>query len=203
MTFSVDSLIANLSKKGLFSPDRYKVQIWSPVGNLTEDDLLYCSSPSLPGRGFSTQERFDHGPIRKIPYTELYNDASFAFYNSKDLHEWSFFNDWQEFIGGGKDYYLPWYDDILGKVVIQPMDRTEQVQKTITLFEAYPVTLSDIQMGYEMQNDTSTFTVEFAFHHFEIEDGAGAAGSHTPRGTPAFEVGGIDMNVSGGIGGMA
>ena len=198
---SIDKIKAAVSAKGLFSPERYKVEIWSPVGELTEDDLLYCSAPTLPGRGFSTIERFDHGPIRKIPYSELYNDISLTFYNSRNLKEWEFFNDWQEFIGGKGDYYLPYYDEIVGKIHINALDRSNTVQKTIGLFEAYPVTLSEISMGYDQGGDVSTFNVDFAFHHFEVVSGYGAVANATPT-VPEFPAGEIADSFSPFMGGM-
>lgn len=164
---NIDNFKANVIAKPLLDPTRFTVRISGPVGALSRELTLYCSNVQLPGRGFATTERFDHGPIRKVPYSELYDDVSTTFYVTDDLEEHAFFNKWQELIGGQGSFGVAYYADIIGSVVIQVQNRMDQKTAEYELFEAYPISISTIELSYDMTNVVQVFTVNWAYHHFE------------------------------------
>lgn len=150
----------------LLDASRYSVRITGPPGALNQELTALCSAVTLPGRGFGTTDKYNHGPIRKVPYAELYDDVSTTFYMtvSMDLHD--FFNQWQELIAGS-DYYIAYYHDFIGSVIIEVEDKKEVRRASYELFEAYPVSISPIEFGYALGGRISEFTVNWAYHHFE------------------------------------
>jgi hypothetical protein len=155
-----------IDKNSLLDATRYTVNISGPVGPLRSDFTTLCNAATLPGRGFGTADKYNHGPIRKVPYAELYDEVSTTFYmtTSMELHE--YFNQWQELIGG-EQYYIAYYHDIIGSVIINVEDKQDRRMATYELFEAYPSSISPLDFGYALGGRVTEFTVNWAYHHFE------------------------------------
>jgi hypothetical protein len=157
---------ANVAANPFLDATRYTVFIGGPAGWLTEEISLNCSSVDLPGRGFSTVEQYHHGPIRKVPYAELYTDVTTEFYATDSLEERKFFNDWQLLIAG-EDYYFSFYKDFVGSVQINTQNKMDQTINKIELIEAWPMEISQIQLGYTQEGLVPVFSVVWAYHHWE------------------------------------
>lgn len=164
---NIDAFKANIIKKPLLDPTRYTVRISGPVGALSRELTLNCSSVVIPGRSFATTERFDHGPIRKVPYSEIYNDVETTFYVTDTLEEHEFFNRWQELIGGSTSYGLAYYANIIGSVRIEIENKQDKKTAEYELFEAYPMSISPIELGYNLTGMVQLFRVTWAYHHME------------------------------------
>lgn len=167
MSLSINALKASLQQFPLLDLSKYKVYITGPIGMLQEQISLRCSSVTLPGRSISTTERFHHGPIRKIPYAEIYDDVQMSFIASDTLEERRFFGSWQTLIGGGDSYNMAWYSDIIGTVQINTLDKQGRVTSSTTLYEAFPMTIDAIQLDYTAGDQLPLFNVTFAYHHWE------------------------------------
>ena len=57
-----------------------------------------CNQAQLPGRAFATMEYTTHGPIRKVPYQNIYDDVVLSFYVREDMGVKELFQEWQNFI---------------------------------------------------------------------------------------------------------
>lgn len=163
---NIDGFKATIKANDLLDSSRYTVQILGPIGGLTMDEQTLCSSCSIPGRGFSTVEKYTHGPIRKVPYAELYDDITTTFYMPTKMGIHDFFNQWQILIGG-ESYYIGYYDDIIGSVIIVIEDKKGNDVAIYELYEAYPISISPIELAYDRGEQISEFTVTWAYHHYE------------------------------------
>ncbi len=161
---SISSIMSKVKSKGFLDPTKYQVMITGPLGTLGQDDSIYCSATSLPGRSVGTVERYDHGPIRKVPYAEIYADLSLTFMCSGNMTEHKFFDLWQTFCVGGDDFYLPYYDDIVGNIRLNLIDKQGSITMTMEAREAWPVMLSEVQLGYDEMGTVPKFSVDFAYH---------------------------------------
>lgn len=163
---NIEDFKATIAANNLLDPTRYTVRISGPIGPLNRDLSLLCSAVTLPGRGFSTIDRYHHGPIRKVPYSELYDEVSTTFYVTEKMDHHSYFNEWQLLIAG-EDYYLGYYNDIIGSVIIETENKQDRKTASYELFEAYPLTISPITLAYSSVGVVPEFTVTWAYHHFE------------------------------------
>lgn len=169
MNLGIDYIKATINKNPLLDPTKFSVSIVGPAGLATmpRDIQTLCNAATLPGRGFGTVERYNHGPIRKIPYSELYDDVSTTFYLDQYLTSYNYFNAWQELIGGKETYDIAYYNDFIGSVIISTEDKTQSVINRYELFEAYPINITPIEMAFDKTDVVEVFTVTWAFHHFE------------------------------------
>lgn len=186
MGLSIKELKASLSKYPLLDLSKYEVMITGPLGTLDREISLRCASVVLPGRGFSTTELFTHGPVRKIHYMELYDDIQLSFIASDVLKERDFFNQWQRRMGGNPTWNMAWYEEIIGTVVINNLDKQGKVKTSTTLFEAYPVSMDPLTFDYTAGDQLPLFNVSFAYHHWEIKGEQGESTTvfdKVPEGT--------------------
>lgn len=163
---NIDQFKSIIDSKGLLDPTRYTVNIVGPLGGLGQDLSVLCSSVTLPGRGFSTADKYTHGPNRKVPYAELFDDVQTSFYITRQLDVYNYFIKWQEFIGG-KDFYVAYYKDLIGSVIINVEDRKDSAIASYELFEAWPKSVSNIELSYGATGIVPILTVSWAYHHFE------------------------------------
>ena len=167
----IEGFKAALVKDDLLDPSRFAVQISGPAGipGLSVEQALMCSNVSIPGRGFSTVEKYNHGPIRKVPYAELYDDITTTFYmpTSMSIHE--YFDQWQIKIGG-PNYFMGYYDDIIGTMNIVVQDKKDYQVAIYEIYEAYPISISPVELGYDKGEQIAEFTVTWAYHHFERKE---------------------------------
>lgn len=164
---NIDKFKSTIAENDLLDSSKFRVIILGPIGMpLTEGESMLCSQVSVPGRGFSTVEKYNHGPIRKIPYAELYDDITTTFYMPTNMRIHEYFSDWQVLIGGDQ-YYMAYYDDIIGTVSIIVEDKAGNEAAIFELYEAYPISISPVELGYDRGEQISEFTVTWAFHHYE------------------------------------
>lgn len=163
---NISDFKANVSRNPFLEASRYNVVITGPVGILSYDLSLYCSTCTLPGKGFSTVEQYHHGPIRKVPYSELYDDVTTNFYETEHLDVKEFFNNWHLRISDDS-YYFAFYKDIIGTVKINIENKRGYKTTGITLIEAYPINVGEIELAYSEDGAIPVLPVQWAFHHWE------------------------------------
>lgn len=128
--------------------------------------LLNCHTVNLPSRSFLTQDYTVHGPIRKIPYQETFEDLSTTFYLSESMKEREFFDSWLDLIGGGNSFHIEYYNNFISMMTLVVIGRDGTEHKAYNFYEIYPINISEVQFAYNNQQ-LSEFTVTWAYHHYE------------------------------------
>jgi len=98
------SQIGNLSLS-----NNYLTIVSSPPGLKGKTDIqlpLLCSSASLPGSTFATSEVKDNyvGITQEFAHTRLYTDIDFTYYVDSEYRTLRFFEEWMNYISGGKPF---------------------------------------------------------------------------------------------------
>tara|TARA_Y100001973_G_scaffold106506_1_gene184863 strand:+ start:3529 stop:4104 length:576 start_codon:yes stop_codon:yes gene_type:complete len=127
-----------------------------------------CEATELPGKTIGTSEYKDYGPIRKIAYGALYNNQNLTFIVSDDMSEKTLFDRWQKYIvdnTSGSD--VKYYDEYVGTIEITQYNRKNRVSKRIQLIEAYPVTMSPMNLGWDTTNEYHRISIEFAYRYWK------------------------------------
>jgi hypothetical protein len=149
---------------------------------------------SLPGKLISTTEFKPYGPVRKIAYGTIHTDLPLTFIATSEMSERRFFEVWQSYIygeGSTRDVSLPdtagpeggqeflsdgnpslegdvkYYNDYTSTVTITMYASDGKPSARYNMIEAYPINVSPIDLAWESFNQYSTFTVDFAYRHFE------------------------------------
>jgi hypothetical protein len=127
-------------------------------------------SVNLPGRTLVTLDQNYNGPVRALPYRFNVQPVSMSIILSKDMREREAFMKWQDFFIGhyrtGDGTGFPgffdtrYYEEGIGRIQIlqysYPLADARgntsgaeyELQTTVTLHEAFPISVNDIQMAW-------------------------------------------------------
>jgi hypothetical protein len=196
--------------------NRYRVYISPPrkhIGHFSnlpvEKILINCSAVTLPGKSYATHEDNNLlGPIRKYPYKEVHDDMSMTFYCQKNMAERLYFEQWQDLMYDRNLNQIQYYKEYVTDIVIDILARdTGFPTYSVTLEEAYPITIAPLEMTYE-SDDIVRQTITFAYRKWtrtfdSVEDINERTHKKTTEGGGIFDFNGdisIDIpNVSGRI----
>lgn len=161
------------------SPTNYEVSvIRQPIGGVIpgyrfEDEVKFrCISCSLPGKILNTTDRMTYGPNRKIVTSTLFQDVTFSFIVSDDKNELNYFDEWHNFIVDNRlfDFVetndVKYYDDYVGDIKITHFDKQNNLKYTISLIEAYPISVEEIPLSWDNNNEFVRVNVTVAYRNW-------------------------------------
>ncbi len=140
---------------------------------LDEGMRFRIESVNMPGRQMQTLDQNYYGPVRRIPFRSSQQPVSLSVILSKDMREREIFMKWQDYFLGhyrsnlnrsnipgmfdGKYYHdgvgtieiIQYsYSNSFGEFELAYQANEYEIQNVITLVEAYPVNVNDIQMSW-------------------------------------------------------
>lgn len=169
---SIDGIVGVLTRGGLTRTNRFDVHfstpkgVWS-AGMTGRDMLMRCTSVTLPGKSYTTAERRIHGPFSKLPYESIFNDVTASFILSENLMEKDIFQQWQDVVQNKDTGNFGYYDDYITDILIIPKTVTGEISNEFTLFDAWPMSISDIQYDMSDINSFGRIDVTFAYTKWE------------------------------------
>ena len=175
MNFSTTGLRSILEKHGGFSRGhKFKVTFSNPP--ITSTNLrnlqLLCETASFPTRSAATSEHQIYGPVYQIPYRFTYTEISMNFMLTEDFFVKDFFDKWQEKIVDSTTGDLGYYEDYVSDIVISKYSANDIEMETsgdyqITILEAFPSIIGEVQFGHSLGNEVQRLPVTFLFKKWQ------------------------------------
>ena len=133
---------------------------------------LRCESVSLPGRTLNTLDDTNiYGPVRQIVDGVTYaEDITMMFQSSSGLAERAFFEDWQRQAFNDVNWNVKYHKSYVSTIEIYLLDRKDKRRYGIKLFDAFPKTISAIDLNYASNNEIIKTPVTFSFRYWETTD---------------------------------
>lgn len=138
-----------------------------------------CEATEFPGRTIATSEDISFGPTTKHAYDTTYNDINLTIIAAEDMRERIFFDVWMENIvnntnmkdgmagrGSLVKYYNQYAD---GQVRIYHSNDNGNIVARCTLYEAYPVQLTGMNLTWEEQNTYQRYSVTMTYRYHIVE----------------------------------
>lgn len=183
--FSISSLKANLK---IVRPNLFYVKInpatflWDKYGfsdfGETDKFKYRCEAAELPGRTIATTDDSSFGPTAKLAYDMTYNDINLQIIASEDMIERKIFEEWMdgivtpttnnysEFKGGLVKYYDSYAS---GKFRIYQLNDKGKVIALYTLYKAYPIQLSPMNLSWGETDTYQRFAVTITYRYHTAE----------------------------------
>lgn len=171
---SLNDFIAT-TKLGLARSNRYTVSIATPksikdeiqsTGVNLQTVHLFCDQVQLPGLNVNTSQIKTFGEIREMPYEFNYDPIQMNFYVDKNMVVKSFFDKWIQSIQNGLSRTFNYYDEYIAPAItINVQDLNDDRRYTVSIYEAYPKTISAVQMGYD-QKDVMKLSVTMNYKYW-------------------------------------
>jgi len=174
---------------GILSPARYEIMIASPnpivegrnvstmrsMGFSGTDAMRRlsetCEVSMVPGRNRSSQPNKIYGPVREMPYENIYSgDLDLTFRVGQDMFERIYFEKWMDSVTNKYNHNHSYYDDYTRDIYISQLTKDDSVVYKVVLRECWPKTVNPLTLGAATQNEYQKQSVSIAFRKYEVID---------------------------------
>jgi hypothetical protein len=198
MAFSVSEFKANGAQFGFIRPAYFMANIakipgWMQAqGGQTQFLCYLCSGGNIPGITIAVNDerRWGYGPTQKIPYDVVHPDVTLTFYCDGNAAAYAMFDQWLRSI---VTYYDPtdvYQGAAFGEIQYPSnyltnlemyayneapgADNPTEIIRT-TMYDAFPVSLSDLNMNWGDDGSIATFSVTFVYRYHTIQKNTAAS----------------------------
>lgn len=144
-----------------------------PISGLKEDyknpyqDTSFFSSSvestSFPGMTYMTTEYRKYGMMVKVPFLRDHSEITIVFRCNASMWERKFFDAWVGLVSNNLTLDFKFKEDYVTGITISQLDHAFRKIYTQTLFNAYPIRVSDMEASYESGNTYQRIAVTFAY----------------------------------------
>lgn len=134
-------------------------------GDLRRMSLL-CDQVSLPGLNLMTQEYRTFGEILESPYGVSYGPVTLSMIVDNEASVKYFFDEWANKVFDRTTRTSGYYDNYTQDVAIALIDKKKNIVYSVMLKEAYPKSISDIQLDYG-NHDVIRLNVTLTYRYWE------------------------------------
>ena len=184
-TFSPKTIRALLNAHGgIAFNDKYVVTLNKPPAfelpgaqKMRHDLSMLCDTATLPTKSLATFEKSIYGPVKSMPYRMTFTEASMSFIMRDNMHEKKYFDYWQSKIIDQKTGNLGFFDDYVCDIIIQKfsraaIDTSETPTYAVTLIDAWPSIVSEVQLSHSGGTEAMKLPVTFQFKKWKAVTGA-------------------------------
>jgi hypothetical protein len=134
------------------------------------DISILCESVNLPGRQITTIEYTAEKQAIKIPYGVINEDVTMSFMLTNDYYMKKMFDSWQSGVFDVERYRAGYKKDFTTDVIIQQLNQENIPIYSVKLENAFPVTVSSINMDNNSENTIQKLNVTLSYENFVTED---------------------------------
>lgn len=169
----LDSFLAHINTVGLPVSSRYFVEFMPSAANLGDSGRhrtvsMLCDQVVIPGVNIMAADIRVYGELTESPYGVTYQPASLSVILDNDSSAKEFFDEWSNDVFDRTTRTLGYYNDFVRDVVVTLTDKEDNPISKIRMIEAYPRTISDMQLDYSSSN-IIRLTVSLTFKYWVKE----------------------------------
>ena len=165
-------------------PNMFEVGIPFPdaAGGTTDGELitLLCKSTALPGSSLGSIDVPFRGRTVKIVGDRTFDNWSATFFNDKEMRIRSRFEQWMENMNTHEANTAPLYTPgstakYMTDIEVDQLEKdgttTGTALRSYKLWHAFPISISQIDLAYDSNDQIEEFTVEFQMSYWTVETG--------------------------------
>ena len=147
--------------------NHFRVITLSPGGGDAVNMSTMCIQCTIPGISIETTDIREHGPMRTIPFSVSHEDITLVYRCTAKHPEYKYWHDWASKVvdhSGEKANHmkLGYYDDFTSSMRIEQLDTKFKTVLTVEVYEAYPTSVSSIQLNTDERDSIEQLTVTIA-----------------------------------------
>lgn len=164
--FRLETFISEVSGQGLARPNWYYVLIHTPRGGgLEMKASLLCCGAELPSINIMSAPQRIQGYSTEMPYGFDFPDVTMSFYVDSNMQVKSFFDKWARapLLERDETFEVNYYNDYVADIEIIQIDAETNDIYSVKLKNAWPKTVSGLQLAGEAQNQIHKLSVVFTY----------------------------------------
>jgi len=161
-----------LQGSGLARTNRFEVTIATPISLAgsygSELASLYVEQASIPNLSITTKSLKIFGPSYQRPISSEYGGEglSMTFHVDQNMVIRRFFDDWMHSIVDPKKFTVNYQENYITSILIKQLDEQDNVVYEIKLIEAFPRSISLMELNNGSTNQTHRLNVLFAYRYW-------------------------------------
>lgn len=160
---AISEILGALST-GIARPNRFKIELPNDDGGQFG---ILCYACTLPARGIQTFELKQRGVPYKVPFSQDYQPITFSFYATPRLNTRKYFERWHKDVVISYKYnVMGTYTNFARPVKIKMLDQMGEVGLTVSLIEAWPINIGEVDLNYGTNNTYATITVTLSYKYW-------------------------------------
>ena len=164
MGTSIDQFKAQMTS--FARPNLFEVLI-IPPGSFNQRINIACHTCNVPGKTVLTTDKdMPQAGYKSIAYQKTYEDVTMQFYLHSDMNELKVFQDWTDLMINPATNQIGYYQNYTSDIRIINLDRQQKKTMTTTLYEAYPKTISALDMSYGSNDEIMSISVTFTYRYY-------------------------------------
>lgn len=195
VSFNISKFRSEIDRNGVLPTNRFLVIFARPktLSSIysTEFLTMRCENATVPGVNFFTSQtvRYGYGQTERRPYLPTFNPITLSFIVDKSSTVVGLFNAWTNSIvnydvskgmyttnGRASPYVMTYKDNyICPQMQIYVYDYENKKQIKVTLYDAYPLSTSDVQLGWGQNDEVMKYSVSLQYTHITVETVTGNA----------------------------
>lgn len=162
---SLNEFITSVKKANLARQNRFTVSIASPTGSTTNNLVeLFCEQAVLPSLSFSSQPVRTYGEQREVVYDRNFESVQLTFLVDRQMQVKEYFDMWTDQIVNPYSRLVGFYESYVRDISIIVQDTKDNDTYIAVLREAYPKTVSAVQLDYNSK-DVMKLQVTFNYRY--------------------------------------
>lgn len=165
MTINVNEFISLVNSKGAANPNRFLAELPPIRGSgidMREMQLL-CNAVNLPGKQILSSDFQVGMKFEKIAYGYAVDDIRLSFYVLNDFKVKEYFERWADLSINFSRNELKFKNTYQKDMSVFHLDRMGNKISGCKLFEAFPTTLQPIEMGNQINDTVTEYSVELSY----------------------------------------
>lgn len=174
--FTLRNFQSEVLNRGLAKPNRFEILITVPNAlsnafSTTESKLvsLFCESTSLPPQFVGVRQQRIYGPAYQRPYSVEYGGEgiTMTFLLDQQMDVKAFFDSWVSKIIDPFQYFVYYPTTYLANTIeIHQLNDKNQYEYSIYLEDAFPRSVSLVELNNSTQNAINRLNVTFAYRRW-------------------------------------
>jgi len=157
--------------KNTSNTNRYRIYINNKYFQELNNHSIYAKEVSIPGQSLNVTPIIIQGSTRNIPMTMDFDPVSITFVCDAKLKPRRAVQQWMdEMIFDKENLTIAFLDDFKCNIYIEPLTRKNEKIFKIELQDAWPKEMSEVQMGYDNENQVFEFTTSFEYYYWKINE---------------------------------
>lgn len=174
--FNLQRFIGQVKSEGLARVNRFEVILTAPPALASYSQInkasLLCEVSNFPPISLSVRPFKIFGPTYQRPITSEYggDGISMTFHVDRTMGIKRFFDDWIQYIVKRDSFTVAYQEDYECKIFIRQLDEQNNVTYEIELLEAFPRSITIMDLNNSAQNQTHRLNVIFAYRYWRRTD---------------------------------
>ena len=146
---SLSNFIARVKKNGLLQASHFYIVIpnFAQKGD-SRDLLMFCDTADLPGINLMTTEIRQFGELTTLPHAPMYQPIQLSFICDQTMAVKTSLLAWLNSVFDRENRFFNYYEQYTKNVEIYITDKNGRDVYKVTLNEAYPTAIGNIQLDY-------------------------------------------------------